>query len=180
MFKKTIETNNKGAKISAIIALVGGVVAFIISVGENVLYEWVLQTVSIAFFTYAAYITICRISVRHMIIIESTSGAAEDGEGAYDFIVYQLAPKRNGKSETKVCHVSVKHIDFVRVVDAENKREVARDRRAKDKYTYDSQFAAQKHLEVSITNGGEVASIFLTYDEEVLNALLAVGVERKY
>jgi len=180
MFKKTIETNNKGARISAIIALIGGVVAFIISVGENVLYEWVLQTVSIAFFTYAAYITICRISVRYMIVIESTSGAAEDGEGAYDFIVYQISPGRHGKGELKVCHVSVKHIDFVRVVDAENKREVARDRRPKDKYTYDAQFAARRRLEVSITNGGEVASIFLTYDEEVLNALLAVGVERKY
>lgn len=180
MFKKIIETNNKGAKISALVALIGGVISFIISTGENILYEWVLQAISIVFFTYAVYIAACRIFVRYMIIIESMSGEAEDGEGAYDFLVYQLGPQRNGKSEVKVCHVSIKHIDFVRVVDAENKREVARDRRGKDKYTYDAQFAAQRHLEVSITNGGEVASIFLTYDEEVLNALLAVGVERKY
>ena len=178
MFKKTIETNNKGAKISALIALVGGVVSFILLAGQSIPYAGLIQMVSVGFIGYAVYVTLSYVLVRHMIIIESTSGAAEDGEGAYDFIVYQLAPKRNGKSETKVCHVSIKHIDFVRVVDKQNKKEVAKDRRAKDKYTYDSQFAAQKHLEVAITNGDEVASIFLTYDEDVLNALLSAGVKK--
>ena len=178
MFQKIIETNNKGAKISAIIALVGGLLSFIMLSGRDIPYGGVFQTVSFGFIAYAIYITLSYTLVRYMIIIESMSGAAEDGEGAYDFIVYQLAPQRNGKTETKVCHVSLKNIDFVRVVDKQNKKEVAKDRRGKDKYTYDAQFAAQKHLEVAITNGGEVASIFLTYDEDVLNALLSVGVKK--
>ena len=180
MFKKRIETNNKGAKLSALVALIGGAMTFIISMGENVQFVWLFQGIAFALLTYALYIPSGFIFVYYTVIIESMSGAAEDGEGAYDFIVYRHSPQRNRKTETKVCHVSIKHIDFVRVVNTENKKEVARDRREKSKYTYDAQFAAQKHLEVAITNGGEVASIFLTYDEDVLNALLAVGVKRKY
>ena len=34
-------------------------------------------------------------------------------------------------------------------------------------------------IEVVIKNGGEEASMLLTYDEDVLNALLAVGVRKR-
>lgn len=175
MFKKKIEPKTRGALSCAIISLVGGAVAYIAAGGEGMPYPWILQAVGIAFFTYSIYIATACLFKRHTVIIEPVSGAAEDGEGAYDLIIYEAT----GKRERKVCHVSTSRIDFVRVVTPENKKEVAGDRKEKERYTYDAQFAAQKRLEVAITSGGEIASILLTYDEDVLSALIKAGVERR-
>jgi len=175
MFKKKIEPKTRGAKASAILSLVGGALSNVVAGGEGMPYPWILQTVGVALFTYSIYIATVYLFKRHTVIIEPVSGAAEDGEGAYDLIIYEAT----GKRERKVCHVSTSCIDFVRVVTQENKKEVAGDRKEKERYTYDAQFAAQKRLEVAITSGGEIASILLTYDEDVLSALLSAGVKRK-
>lgn len=174
MFKKTIELKNRGAKASAILSLIGGAVAYIAASGGNVPYPWILQTLGVALFTYSIYIATAHLFVRHTVIIESALGAAEGSDGVYDLIIYEAT----GKRERKVCHVSTSCIDFVRVVTKENKKEVAGDRKEKERYTYDAQFAAQKRLEVAITSGDEVASILLTYDQDVLNALLLAGVKK--
>ncbi len=178
MFKKTIEPKNKGAKISALLSFIGGAFMLILSSGGTIPLLWLAQMLGISLITYSTYVVSAYIFRRYTVIIESMSGAAEDGEGAYDFIIYELGPRRNGKTEIKVCDVSVKHIDFVRVVTAENKKEVARDRKNKDRYTYDAQFAAVRRLEIAITNGGEVASILFSYDEELLRALVSIGVKK--
>lgn len=174
MFKKKIEPKTRGAMASAIISLLGGAVAYIVSSGEAVPYPWALQVISVVLFTYSIYIATAYLFKRHTVVIESTADAAGDREGAFDLIVYEAA----GKRERKVCHVAVGNIDFVRVVDAQNKKGVARDRREKDRYTYDAQFAAQRRIEIAITSGDEVASILLTYDEDILNALLSAGVKK--
>ena len=175
MFKKKIEPKTRGALACAIISLVGGALAYLLSNTEGMPYPWILQTLGIVLFTYSIYIATAHLFKRHTVIIEPVSGAAEDGEGAYDLIIYEAT----GKRERKICHVSTSRIDFVRVVTLENKKEVASDRKEKDRYTYDAQFAAQRRLEIAITKGGEVASILLTYDEDVLSALLSAGVKRK-
>lgn len=172
MFKKTIAPRNRAAKISALLALLGGAFLFIMAGGNNIPLPWLAQLIGILLLTFSVYVACAYLLTRHTVVIESTSGAAEDGEGAYDFIVYQ----QSGNRERKVCHVSVKHIDFIRVVDNENKKAVAKERTKMDKYTYDTQFAAARRIEVVIKNGGEEASMLLTYDEELINALVAVGV----
>ena len=176
MFKKKIEPRTRGALSCAIISLVGGALAYVLAGGEGMPYPWILQAVGIALFTYSIYIATSFLFKRHTVIIEPVSSVAEDREGAYDLIIYEST----GKREQKICHVSTSRIDFVRVVTLENKKEVASDRKEKDRYTYDAQFAAQRRLEIAITNGGEVASILLTYDPDVLSALISAGVERKY
>ncbi len=175
MFKKKIEPRTRGALSCAIISLVGGALSYVLAGGEGMPYPWILQAVGIALFTYSIYIATSFLFKRHTVVIEP-SGEAEEGEGAYDLIIYEAT----GKRERKICHVSTSRIDFVRVVTPENKKEVASDRKEKDRYTYDAQFAAQRRLEIAITSGGEVASILLTYDEDVLSALIRAGVERKY
>ena len=174
MFKKIIELKNKGAKASAILSLVGGAVAYIAAGGGNIPYPWVLQTAGVALFTYSIYIATAYLFKRHTVVIEPAGEPDEDGESGYNLLIFEMT----GKRERKVCDVPTSRVDFVRVVTAENKKEVARDRKNKDKYTYDAQFAAQRRIEIAITSGGEVASILLTYDEDVLNALLSAGVTK--
>ena len=173
MFKKRIEPKTRGAMASAIISLVGGALAYMIAGGEGMPYPWILQTLGIVLFTYSIYIATAHLFKRHTVIIDAAAGA-EQGECEYELIILEAT----GKRERKVCHVSTSRIDFVRVVTAENKKTVASDRKNKDKYTYDAQFAAQRRLEIAITSGGEVASVLLTYDEDILNALLSTGVKK--
>lgn len=173
MFKKRIEPKTRGAMASAIISLVGGALAYMIAGGEGMPYPWILHTLGIVLFTYSIYIATAHLFKRHTVIIDAAAGA-EQGEYEYELIILEAT----GKRERKVCHVSTSRIDFVRVVTAENKKTVESDRKNKDKYTYDAQFAAQRRLEIAITSGGEIASILLTYDEDVLNALLSTGVKK--
>lgn len=178
MFKKTIEPKNRAAKVSALLSFIGGAFMFIMSSGGSIQYPWLAQFLGVALLSYSTYVVSVYVFRKYTVVIESVSETAEDGEGDYDFIIYELGARRYGQRERKVCHVSVKNIDFVRVVTQENKKEVARDRKEKDRYTYDAQFAASRRLEIAITNGGEVASILFTYDEELLRALVAIGVRK--
>lgn len=182
MFKKTIAPKNRAAKISALLTLLGGAFMFIMASGGNIPLPWLAHLIGIVLLTFSIYVASAYLFRQYAVAIESTSGAAEDGEGAYDLLVYELGAKRvgaSGRADRKVCHVSVKHIEFVRVVTAENKKAVALERRKLDKYTYDTQFAPSRRIEVVVKNGGEEASMLLTYDEDVLNALLATGVRKR-
>ncbi len=179
MFKKTIEPKNRAAKVSALLTLLGGAFMFIMANGGNIPLPWLAQLIGIVLLTFSIYVASAYLFKQYAVVIESMSGAAEDGEGAYDLIVYEFGSSKYRKGDRKVCHVSVKHIEFIRVVTAENKKEVARERRKLDKYTYDTQFAPSRRIEVVIKNGGEEASMLLTYDEEILNALLATGIRKR-
>lgn len=179
MFKKVIAPKNTAAKISALLTLLGGAFMFIMANGNFIPLPWLAQLIGIVLLTFSIFVASAYLLRQYSVVIESVSGAAEDGEGAYDFLVYELGASRYKKGDRKVCHVSVRHIEFIRIVTAENKKEVARERVKLDKYTYDSQFAPSRRIEVVIKNGGEEASMLLTYDEDVLNALLAVGVRKK-
>ncbi len=179
MFKKTIAPKNRAAKISALLTLLGGAFMFIMASGGNIPLTWLAQLIGIVLLTFSIYVASAYLFRQYSVVIESVSGAAEDGEGAYDLIVYELGGRKYQKGDRKVCHVSVKHIEFIRVVTAENKKAVALERRKLDKYTYDTQFAPSRRIEVVVKNGGEEASMLLTYDEDVLNALLATGVRKR-
>ena len=171
MFKKVIELKSKGAKASAIISLVGGAFAYIAGGAEGVPFPWILQGIGVALFTYSIYIATACLFRRHAVEIIPVRGQDVDGEVEYDLIILETS----GARERKVCDVPMSNVDFIRVVDKQNKKAVALDRKNKDRYTYDAQFAAQRRIEIAITSGSEVASILLTYDEDVLNALLCAG-----
>ena len=179
MFKKVITPKNTAAKISALLTLLGGAFMFIMANGDLIPLPWIAQLIGIVFLTFSIFVASAYLFRQYSVVIESTSGAAEDGEGAYDFHVNEIGGRRHQKGDRKVCHESVRHIEFIRIVTAENKKEVARERAKLDTYTYDSHFAPSRRIEVVIKNGGEEASMLLTYDEDILNALLAVGVRKR-
>ena len=171
MFKKVIELKNKGAKASAVISLIGGAFAYVAGSAEGMPFPWILQGIGVVLFTYSIYIATAYLFRRHTLEIIPVRGQDVDGETEYDLVIYETT----GTRERKVCDVPVSNVDFIRVVDKKNKKTVALDRKNKDRYTYDAQFAAQRRIEIAITSGSEVASILLTYDEDVLNALLCAG-----
>ncbi len=175
MFKKTPAPKNTAAKISALLTLLSGVFMFIMAGGQAIPLPWLAQIVGILLLTFSIYVASAYLLRRYTFIVESVSDAAESRDGAYDLIINELRSNR----ELKVCHISVKNIEFIRVVNAENKKTVAEDRKRKQRFTYDTQFAAARRIEIAIAHEGEEASMLVTYDEELLNVLLSVGVIKK-
>ena len=172
MFKKTPKPKNTAGKISALATLLLGAFLFIMANAGLIALPWLAQLIGIILLTFAIYVASAYLLRRYTYVVESVSGAAEDGEGAYDYIIYEL---RSGR-ELKVCHVSVKSIKYIRVVTPENKKKVNAERKKMQRYTYDTTFAASRRLEIVIENGGEQASMLVTYDEEMLSALMSTGV----
>ena len=175
MFKKTPKPKNTAGKISALATLLLGAFLFIMANMGLIALPWLAQLIGIILLTFAIYVASAYLLRQYTYVVESVSGAAEDGEGAYDYIIYEL---RSGR-ELKVCHVSVKSIKYIRVVTPENKKTVNAERKKMQRYTYDTTFAASRRIEIVVKNGGEEASMLLTYDEDVLNALLATGVRKR-
>ena len=174
MFKKTPEYKNTAAKISVILTLALGLFLFIMANSGSIALPWLAQLFAIASITYAVEIAVIYLLRRYTFIIEPMSEISDSGEEAYDLIINE----RRSNRELKVCHVSVKHIEFIRVVNSENKKTVKKERKVRTRYTYNTQFAAPRLLEIVIEGGGENASLLVSYDEELINALLSVGVRK--
>ena len=173
MFKKTPTPKNNAAKISAALAVAGGALVFILTTAvKEIPFPGVAQFIGLLLVAYAVYIAGAYLLRSYTFIIEPSDD--DDAELDHDLIINE----QRGKRALKVCHVSVKKIEFIRIVDSQNKKEVSKDRKAKDKYTYDAQFAASKRLEIAIKGGSEEASMLVTYDDELIQALLTVGVRK--
>lgn len=175
MFKKTPAPKNTVAKISALAALVVGLFVFVSARTDAIALPWLAQIIAIILLTFSLHVTTSYLLKRYTFIIESMSGAAKSGEGAYDFIITQNTSNR----EIKVCHVSDKCIKYIRPVTPENKKTVSAERKKMQRYTYDITFAAPRKIEIVVENGGEEASMLVTYDEELLNALISIGVIKR-
>ena len=175
MFKKTPVPKNTVAKISALTALVLGLFMFVSARIDVIALPWLAQIIAIILLTFSIHVTTSYLLKRYTFIIESMSGAAESGEGAYDFIITEFRSNR----EIKVCHVSDKSINYIRVVTPENKKAVSAERKKMQRYTYDITFAAPRKLEIVVENGDELASMLVTYDEELLDALISIGVIKR-
>ncbi len=175
MFKKTPVPKNTLAKISALITLVMGLFMFVFARTDVIAIPWLAQVIAIILLTFSIHVATSYLLKRYTFIIESMLGAAESGEGAYDFIITEFRSNR----EIKVCHVSDKSIKYIRVVTPENKKAVSAERKKMQKYTYDIAFAVPRKIEIVVENGGELASMLVTYDEELLDALISIGVIKR-
>lgn len=169
MFKKTPKINNRAAKISAIITLAAGALIFIIANG-GIPMPWIAQTLGVAFVAYSIYVAAVYLLREHTFIVEENERDEENE--TYLFKINE----RKGKREMTVVRVRLDEIQFVRVVDKQNKKVVAEERKSKKRFTYDAQFMAQKRLEFDILCEGESISVLTTYDDELVALLKSYGV----
>ena len=86
----------------------------------------------------------------------------------YDLIISE----KKGNREIKVCHVNINEIDSFRIVDKTNKSQVREERRSMKKYTYNTEYAPAKYIEICATIDDEKYSILVSYDEDLLNTLI--------
>lgn len=157
MYSLTPKHKNTAAKISALLSLLVGALTFIFALGNTVPYPSVAQFLGLALMTFAVYIASVYLLRQYTYSIEP------DTDGGYDFIINE---HRSNKL-FKVCHIPLRDVTNVKVMDRGNRAEIRAARKDKKRFTYSTEFAASRYIEVSAITGGEDVSVLVPYDEKL-------------
>ena len=167
LYHKTVKPQNKAAKSISILCFLVGAVLF--TSASNILKSGaaIAQLVGVLLLTIATYVISAYLVRQYTYSVERNETQDGSVKETYDFIITE---QRYNKT-VKVCHFKLTDITNVRVVGSENKKQISEERKNKLRYTYNTEFAPQKSIEISAALDDENYSIIVTYDEELLRAL---------
>ncbi len=165
LYNKAIKHKNIFGKIACAICFVMGAALLFISNG-NIAYPVLAQVLAILLLTFSVYVAIAFLLREYTYSIEPNKHIAKDDSMSeqYDFIITEAKGKRN----VKVCHIEISDIKFIRVVDPTNRKQIKNERKNMKRFTYDTDFAASRQIELVAEIDGEEYSIIFSYDEELL------------
>lgn len=169
MFKKTIKHKNTAGKISALLCLILGAALFILSGSGYVAIPTLAQIISIILLAASIYIATAYLLREYTYSIEPNTHIVEDDDlsGQFDLIITEL----KGRRLVKVCHIEMKDVKEIRIITPDNKKTVKSQRKGANCYTYNTQFAPSRQLEIKAEIDREDYSLILSYDEEFITAL---------
>jgi hypothetical protein len=132
----------------------------------NIAYPVLAQVLAILLLTFSVYVAIAFLLREYTYSIEPNKHIVKDDSMSeqYDFIITEAKGKRN----VKVCHIEISDIKFIRVVDPTNRKQIKSERKNMKRFTYDTDFAASRQIELVAEIDGEDYSIIFSYDEELL------------
>jgi hypothetical protein len=132
----------------------------------NIAYPVLAQVLAILLLTFSVYVAIAFLLREYTYSIEPNKHIVKDDSMSeqYDFIITEAKGKRN----VKVCHIEISDIKFIRVVDPTNRKQIKSERKNMKRFTYDTDFAASRQIELVAEIDGEEYSIIFSYDEELL------------
>ncbi len=173
LYKKIITPKNKLGKITALLLLLCGAALFIMANGSFIPFPAIAQILGLLLLTASIYIASVYLlkQFTFMIVRNEKEGGELADRDKYDFIITE----KKGMKDMKVCHLTLSDIEAVRVVDAKNRKEVNEERKKLRKFSYNTEFAAHRAIEVMAQVDGERYSIFVSYDEELLELFLKLG-----
>ena len=166
LYEKTIKPQNRAAKVIALICLICGAAVFITADAFMQAGVAIIQLVGVGLIVSSIYIASAYLLRQYTFSIEYNKQNGSTRE-THDFIVKEL---RYGKN-TKVCHFKMTDITSVHIIDGENKKQKIKERKGKLRYTYNTEFAPQKSIEISASLDDEDYSIIVTYDENLFRTL---------
>ena len=170
IYRKKIHPKNTAAKISALLFLLSG--AFLLTVAKitNVAPA-LFQLVAICFITASIYIASAYLLREYTFELANNfkKDAIHTSE-MYDFIIME----QKGKRSVKVCHLEMSDVTEINEITPTNAKQINAARKNKKKYTYNTQFAASRKIEVCAEINGDQLSIIVTYDEELLRTMKAI------
>jgi hypothetical protein len=166
LYKKTVTPKNTAAKISALAFIACGLFLWIVSAYSPL--PSVFQSCSVILFAVAIYIASAYLlRVYSYEIAFNYKKDETDAKYLHDLIIYE---RKNNKF-IKVCHIELSDIVSVREVNPKNVKEIKEQRKKMKKYTYNTQFAASRKIEVCANIEGEELSVIIYYDADLLYAL---------
>ncbi len=167
LYRKTITPKNTFGKIAALLCLLCGAALFILSNGSLIPFPAIAQISGLLLLTAAIYIASVYLLKQFTFMV-----VRNDRDGASDKDIYDLIiTEKKGLKDMKVCHIGLSDIQGIRVVDAKNRKAVRNKRKKMRRFTYNTEFAASKAMEIVAEVDSESYSIFITYDEELFDIL---------
>lgn len=169
LYKKTMKFKNSAGKVYAIVFITVG--SALIMFAGKIAMPAAAQFLGFCLLTAAIYIASAYLLRELTFSIEPNKNS--DGEAVrekYDFLIVE----KKAKYTMKHCHIGLSDITLVREVTSENKKQVAKERKQMKRFTYDTQFAPKKRIEVVCRVGDEEISMLISYDEELFRQLKAI------
>ena len=169
LYKKTIQPKNRVGKITALLCLLCGGATFVLANGFFP-FPAVAQSLGVILICVSVYIATAYLLREYTFsVTQNGKFSDEDADLAekFDFIIFE----RKNNKDIKVCHFGVKDLTLVREVNPKNKKEISAARKGMSRYTYNTEFAASRLIEVRASLDSEDFSILISYDEELLRVL---------
>ena len=166
LYQKNIKPKNKLGKAFALVFLILGAFSFIVS-SSSLPFPTIYQTFGFIFLTVSVYIATAYLLREYIYSVAPNDRENENKAYNFDFIIKE----NKGNRVIKVCDIVMKDIKRVRVIDQNNKKQVAEERKKMSRYTYNTEFAASKKIEIVADIQDEIISVIVTYDEELLMAI---------
>ena len=167
LYKKTIHPKNKAGKLTALLCLISGTALFILSNADLIMFPAIAQILGLILLTCAVYVASAYLLREYTFSVEPGDRRREDGSPEYEFRITE----HKGKMTYTTCRIALSEIISVKVIDANNKKLIRKERKPKKKYTYDTQFAASHQIEIAAEIDSEEISVIITYDDELLSTL---------
>jgi hypothetical protein len=169
LYKKTVQPKNTAGKITSLLCLICGAALFIMANG-HIPFPSIAQVFGVILIGTSIFIASVYL-LREYTFSVTQSGRFSDEDANYsekfDFIITE----RKNNKDIKVCHFGMNDVTLVRVVDPKNKKQINTERKNMHRYTYNTEFAAGRSIEVQAVLDTEEYSILVTYDEELLRVL---------
>ncbi len=157
MFKKTLKTENKKAKLTMLILFVFGVALLLLA--PSIPGKSIIQIAGFLLLGAAIYIATAFVLREYTVNI-----FIPEGQETPDLAIFEF----HGKREVKVCHISLAEVTKMTVITPENARAEKENRNELKKYKYNTFFDCTTFLELHIR---DEISIIMTYDDDVYAAL---------
>jgi hypothetical protein len=175
LYKQTIIKKNTAGKITALLTLPCGAILFI-TANNLPSYAAIVQCVGVLLIGASIFIASYYLLRSYTFSVEMAK-AEEDESFAeqYDLIITE----NKGNRHFKVCHLSVSDISAVRVVEPDNKKQIQSERKRMKRYTYNTEYAPSRQIEIVATVSDEELSILITYEEDLFRVLNSFLKEEK-
>ena len=168
LYKKTIKPKNTAGKITSVLLLLCGALLFISASSTLEYFYSIIQFIGVIFIGISIYIASAYLLKEYTFTVSLNSKHTEDDASLsekYDFIITEKRYNR----DIKVLHFGMDDVSTVRVVDPKNIKKVRAERKNMRRFTYNTEFAASRHIELQAKLDGEEYSIFVSYDENLLH-----------
>ncbi len=157
MFKKTLKTQNKKAKLIMTLQFIFGV--FMLFLAPSVKGRSIIQIIGFLFIGSAIYIATAYVLKEYTVNIFTP-----ENEISPDLAIFEF----HGKRELKVCHIGLSEVTEMKIITPENAKEAKEKRKNLKRYKYNTFFDCTQFIELIVR---DEISIILTYDNEIYEVL---------
>lgn len=157
MFKKTLKTQNKKAKLTMAVLFIFGV-AFLL-LAPQIKGRSIVQTVGFLLIGGAVYIATAFVLREYTVNIFTPEGQLTPDLAIFEF---------HGKREIKVCHIGLNEVTEIKIITPENAKTEKKNRKNLKRYKYNTFFDCKKFIELIVR---DEISIIITFDEEIFDVI---------